>query len=462
MKRQILLSIAILMLLSLCSIASDAFGQVSNYKQLLGLPPGFACEIVVDASQGLALPHHLDFDSQGNLYISSASPSAPIVKVASDGSVTFSSALPDPDGVAVDGQDNVFAAGGDRVTLVQSFTGGGDTPFASGFSNLDAIAVDSEGNLVVLDNEFFVKKILRQTGTTQLLYTVSGSGGTSDVEFNSNDELFVAANTPGQLIKIDASGNADVIIPASPAGGLGFGAMEFGPGGVFGDDLFIIRAISIEILGSDGQLRTFAQPAITISGLAFSPSGDLYVAELTTPGRIFRIFPAAAPDCVNPPSGLTSWWPGEDNANDIQSGNHGTLQNGATFAPGLVGQAFIFDGVNDFASLPPNSITGDFTIEFWEKSSSNALYKVALGFAASASPTTSNLIFDFNDPDWPGGTGLWVYWNGGGEYRITTGSIGTFTNGQWHHIAFFGAGIEWTPCRRKTDPTCDFSPSSGA
>ncbi|MCI0553751.1 MAG: T9SS type A sorting domain-containing protein [Anaerolineae bacterium] len=448
MKRQKLFSVAILMLLSLCSIAPYAFGQVSNYKQLLGLPPGFDGEIVVDASQGLALPHHLDFDSQGNLYISSANPSAPIIKVASDGSLTFSSTLPDPDGVAVDVQDNVFAAGGDRVTLVQSFTGGGDSPFASGFSNLDAIAIDSEGNLAVLDNEFFVKKILRSTGATQLLYSVSGSGGTSDVEFNSNDELFITANTPGQLIKIDASGNADIIIPSSPVMDPGFGAMEFGPGGGFGNGLFIIRTIgsvnSIEILGSNGQLQTFAQPAIAIGGLAFSPSGDLYVSELATPGRIFRIFPAVAPDCVTPPSGMTGWWPGEDNANDTQSGNHGTLQNGATFAPGLVGQAFIFDGVNNYVSLPPNSVTGDFTVEFWEKSSSNALYRVALSFAASASPATSNLIFDFNDPDWPGGTGLWVYWNGGGEHRITTGSIGSFTNGIWHHIALTRSGTNMT------------------
>ena len=44
--------------------------------------------------------------------------------------------------------------------------------------------------------------------------------------------------------------------------------------------------------------------------------------------------------CVTPPPGLLAWWPGDGNANDIIGGNQGTLQNGATFAPGLVGQAF--------------------------------------------------------------------------------------------------------------------------
>ena len=52
--------------------------------------------------------------------------------------------------------------------------------------------------------------------------------------------------------------------------------------------------------------------------------------------------------CVVPPSGLISWWPGDGNAMDIQGSNHGTLQNGATFAPGLTGQAFSFDGVDDY------------------------------------------------------------------------------------------------------------------
>ncbi|RIK76763.1 hypothetical protein DCC62_10975 [candidate division KSB1 bacterium] len=447
MKRQELFSIAMVICSSLCFIVSNALGQASSNSQLLGLPPGFDCEVVIDASQGLALPHHLDFDSQGNLYISTASPSSGIARITPSGSATFSSTLLDPDGVAVDGQDNIFVAGGDRVTLVQSFTGGSDTPFASGFTNLDAIAIDSQGNLVVLDNEFYVKKISRQTGAIQLLYTVSGHF-TGDVEFNNNDELFISANTPGQIIKIDAAGNAENIIPASPALNPGFGALEFGPGGAFGSDLFIVLTEGSEntimTVGANGQLFTFAQPAIPIGGLTFSPSGELYVSEITATGRIFRIFPTATPDCVPSPSGLVGWWPGEGDASDIQNGNHGILLNGATFVAGKVGQAFKFDGINDYVSLPPNSGTGDFTIEFWEKSSSNALYRVALGFAASASPATSNLIFDFNDPDLPGGVGLWVYWNGSGANRITTGTIGTFTNGQWHHIALTRSGPNMT------------------
>ena len=40
------------------------------------------------------------------------------------------------------------------------------------------------------------------------------------------------------------------------------------------------------------------------------------------------------------------------NANDIVGTNNGMLQGDATFAPGLVGQAFSFDGDDDFVLVP--------------------------------------------------------------------------------------------------------------
>src|SRR5262245_47805138 len=76
---------------------------------------------------------------------------------------------------------------------------------------------------------------------------------------------------------------------------------------------------------------------------------------------------AAAQTCVQPPEGLISWWPGDGDARDIEDENHGTLQNGATFAPGMVAQAFSFDGIDDHVnvsdapSLNPSSIS----IEAW-------------------------------------------------------------------------------------------------
>src|SRR5205085_562953 len=77
---------------------------------------------------------------------------------------------------------------------------------------------------------------------------------------------------------------------------------------------------------------------------------------------------AVAQTCTPPPPNMVSWWPGDGNATDIQGGNNGTLQNGATFAPGMVGQAFSFDGVNDFVNAPSTAslnLTTAVTVDAW-------------------------------------------------------------------------------------------------
>jgi hypothetical protein len=80
--------------------------------------------------------------------------------------------------------------------------------------------------------------------------------------------------------------------------------------------------------------------------------------------------PAIAQTCVPAPSGLVAWWPGDGNADDIVGGNHGTLMNGATFAPGLVREAFRLDGLDDVVEVPhaPSlsfSRTSPMTVDLW-------------------------------------------------------------------------------------------------
>jgi len=74
------------------------------------------------------------------------------------------------------------------------------------------------------------------------------------------------------------------------------------------------------------------------------------------------------PGCVSPPLGLVSWWPGDGNAVDLMGGNNGTLHNGAGFASGEVGQAFSFNGTNQYMATTNEgmtNITNTFTMEFW-------------------------------------------------------------------------------------------------
>ena len=68
-----------------------------------------------------------------------------------------------------------------------------------------------------------------------------------------------------------------------------------------------------------------------------------------------------------PPSGLVSWWTGDGNAQDLVDGNHGTLQGGADFAPGMVDLAFNFDGIDGTANAGTATAfaPGLFTVDFW-------------------------------------------------------------------------------------------------
>ncbi len=81
-------------------------------------------------------------------------------------------------------------------------------------------------------------------------------------------------------------------------------------------------------------------------------------------------------DCVEPPYGLVSWWRGDGNAFDSIGGNDGTLENGATFAAGLVGQAISLPTGNDFVEVPHDDslsfgATDPMSIAFWAYRATN-------------------------------------------------------------------------------------------
>ncbi len=70
-------------------------------------------------------------------------------------------------------------------------------------------------------------------------------------------------------------------------------------------------------------------------------------------------------DCVQPPSGMLAWLPGDGNTTDLTGNHNGTLQNGATYAAGKVGQAFSFDGIDDFVDLGAWNAGSTWSLEAW-------------------------------------------------------------------------------------------------
>ncbi len=145
---------------------------------------------------------------------------------------------------------------------------------------------------------------------------------------------------------------------------------------------------------------------------------------------------AAPPPCTTPPANLVGWWPGDGGANDISgNGNNGTLQNGATFAAGLVGQAFSFDGVDDQVLVPHNADqnTGSqITVDAW-------VYPTALSHGRtiiqkrSASNIGGFTFEQLGQPFAPDGSLQWVIMISGVYHSATATSVLTLNT--WQHVA---------------------------
>jgi hypothetical protein len=80
--------------------------------------------------------------------------------------------------------------------------------------------------------------------------------------------------------------------------------------------------------------------------------------------------PAPSTNCVPTPAGLVGWWRGEGTAADALGRHPGTVVGEVSFAPGMVGQGFHFDGSGGYVRIPNAPAMGfpsELTIELWYK-----------------------------------------------------------------------------------------------
>ena len=162
-------------------------------------------------------------------------------------------------------------------------------------------------------------------------------------------------------------------------------------------------------------------------------------------GFLLSGLPAQAQNCAPVPSGLIGWWKGEGNASDSAGANHGALMSGATFAVGIVGQAFSFDGVNDavkFGDVLDDVFAGPdkrFTIDLWVKVNalSNALLVGKLGDSVEGPEDQRQFGFIVRpdgslDFGWSGSLDIGGF--PAGRFRVIRANT-KLTTGVWYHLA---------------------------
>lgn len=147
--------------------------------------------------------------------------------------------------------------------------------------------------------------------------------------------------------------------------------------------------------------------------------------------------------CIPPPSGMVSWWRGEDNELDTLGRNHAELWSKASafhFVPGVVGKAFalrpgMHDSVEAGTSALPRGVAPR-TVEGWiwiqPRLDSDPIYPATAPGQVITINTSSTSI-----------DGITLHTVGTVDRELELGiGVGenaqtrTFSEGAWHHVAF--------------------------
>ncbi len=138
--------------------------------------------------------------------------------------------------------------------------------------------------------------------------------------------------------------------------------------------------------------------------------------------------------CVPVPSGLISWWPGQGNALDSGSTNHGTLIGNVSYAAAKVGQGFVFDGNGDGVNVgnPTSLHLQDFTVEAWIKRNSTTQVSLDAGGGVIFGCGIDGYALGFFDDGH-------LYLSKPGDPSFVSSSS-QITDTNFHHVAWTKAG----------------------
>jgi hypothetical protein len=174
--------------------------------------------------------------------------------------------------------------------------------------------------------------------------------------------------------------------------------------------------------------------SLTLTNVQSGQAGNYAVAVTNAAGSVTSsnavLTVNSVSPCVAAPSGMVGWWRAEGNANDSAGANSGVLEGNVTFAPGLVGQAFDFDGVASYVAVPDAPalrLTNALSIEFWVKR--QRLDHVELIIEKGGDWTGGQCNYEVALHDSFGNYCLYLLYNGGLQ------GGGQIADYNWHHCA---------------------------
>jgi phospholipase C len=166
-------------------------------------------------------------------------------------------------------------------------------------------------------------------------------------------------------------------------------------------------AATVATVTGSGLARALAAGSVTITARAESVTGG-------TPLVVVQ------PSCAAAPPGLVGWWTGDGNTVDLAGNNSATLQNGATYGNGEVGQAFSFagNGASVLVNAPVYSPTAG-TLMLWFLPTGAG----SLTGSYDGTNRTPGLAVDAN------GNLSWEFGN------LSAQPLGQISFNQWLHVA---------------------------
>jgi hypothetical protein len=143
--------------------------------------------------------------------------------------------------------------------------------------------------------------------------------------------------------------------------------------------------------------------------------------------------------CETPPTGMVSWWTGDMTTLDKIDDNHAIPFNGTSYAPGMVDEALLFDGIDDLAIVFPSpelDTTGDMTVMAWVRrigyaNESQTVFCKGAGYIPNDAPTVFALRFEFNVTEF-------LFEDNLGNNIIVNGPA--FEDSMYHHYVYVRQG----------------------